>query len=45
MVYAVWKDTGGAANTANTMMHMNKKTYDLVEAYAVLVKARLARWR
>jgi len=35
MVYAVWKDTGGAANT---MMHMNKKTYDLVEAYAVLVK-------
>jgi hypothetical protein len=35
MVYAVWKDVGGAANT---MRHMNKKTYDLVEAYAVLVK-------
>ena len=35
MVYAVWKDIGGAANT---MRHMNKKTYDLVEAYAVLVK-------
>ena len=35
MVYAVWKDIGGAANT---MKHMNKKTYDLVEAYAVLVK-------
>ena len=35
MVYAVWKGTGGAANT---MKQMNKKTYDLVEAYAVLVK-------
>ena len=35
MVYAVWKSTGGASNT---MHHMNKKTYDLVEAYAVLVK-------
>jgi hypothetical protein len=35
MVYAVWKDPGGAANT---MKNMNKKTYDLVEAYAVLVK-------
>ena len=35
MVYAVWKSPGGAANT---MSHMNKKTYDLVEAYAVLVK-------
>jgi hypothetical protein len=35
MVYAVWKSPGGAANT---MHHMNKKTYDLVEAYAVLVK-------
>jgi hypothetical protein len=35
MVYAVWKDQGGAANT---MKQMNKKTYDLVEAYAVLVK-------
>jgi hypothetical protein len=35
MVYAVWKDIGGAANS---MRHMNKKTYDLVEAYAVLVK-------
>jgi hypothetical protein len=35
MVYAVWKGTGGAANT---MKQMNKKDYDLVEAYAVLVK-------
>ena len=35
MVYAVWKSPGGASNT---MHHMNKKTYDLVEAYAVLVK-------
>jgi hypothetical protein len=35
MVYAVWEGTGAAENT---MRHMNKKTYDLVEAYAVLVK-------
>jgi hypothetical protein len=35
MVYAVWKSPGGAANI---MKQMNKKTYDLVEAYAVLVK-------
>jgi hypothetical protein len=35
MVYAVWKDPGGAANI---MKQMNKKTYDVVEAYAVLVK-------
>ena len=35
MVYAVWKHPGGASNI---MKQMNKKTYDLVEAYAVLVK-------
>jgi hypothetical protein len=35
MVYAVWKDPGAAATI---MKNMNKKTYDLVEAYAVLVK-------
>jgi len=35
MVYAVWKSPGGASDA---MHHMNKKTYDLVEAYAVLVK-------
>jgi hypothetical protein len=35
MVYAVWKNPGGASNI---MKQMNKKTYDLVEAYAVLVK-------
>jgi len=35
MVFAVWKDTAVAAHT---MQHMNKKAYDLVEAYAVLVK-------
>jgi hypothetical protein len=35
MVYAVWEDPAAAATT---MRHMNKKTYDLVEAYAVLVK-------
>lgn len=35
MVYAVWKSSGGASNA---MHHMNKKTYDLVEAYAVVVK-------
>jgi hypothetical protein len=35
MVYAVWKSPGGAENAVD---HMNKKTYDLVEAYAVLVK-------
>ena len=35
MVYAVWKDPGSAATI---MRNMNKKTYDLVEAYAVLVK-------
>jgi hypothetical protein len=35
MVYAVWKSPGGATNA---MSHMNKKTYDLVQAYAVLVK-------
>jgi hypothetical protein len=35
MVYAVWGDTGSAATI---MRNMNKKTYDLVEAYAVLVK-------
>ena len=40
MVYAVWKDIGGAANT---MSHMNKKTYDLVEAYAVLVKDKTGK--
>ena len=40
MVYAVWKDQGGAANT---MKQMNKKTYDLVEAYAVLVKDKTGK--
>lgn len=35
MVYAVWEDTEAATTT---MRQMNKKTYDLVEAYAVLVK-------
>jgi hypothetical protein len=35
MVYAVWGNPGGAANA---IAHMNKKTYDLVEAYAVIVK-------
>jgi hypothetical protein len=35
MVYAVWKSPGGAESAIN---HMNKKTYDLVEAFAVLVK-------
>jgi hypothetical protein len=35
MVYAVWGDPGSAATI---MRNMNKKTYDLVEAYAVLVK-------
>jgi hypothetical protein len=40
MVYAVWKDTAAAATT---MRHMNKKTYDLVEAYAVLVKDKTGK--
>ena len=35
MVYAVWGDPGSAATI---MRNMNKKTYDLVEAYAVIVK-------
>jgi len=35
MVYAVWGDPGSAATI---MRNMNKKTYDLVEAYAILVK-------
>jgi hypothetical protein len=35
MVYAVWGDPGSAATI---MRNMNKKTYDVVEAYAVLVK-------
>jgi hypothetical protein len=35
MVYAVWKSPGAAANI---MSQMNKKTYDKVEAYAVIVK-------
>jgi hypothetical protein len=35
MVYAVWKSTGGAETALN---NMNKKTYDLVQAYAILVK-------
>jgi len=35
MVYAVWKSPGAAANI---MAQMNKKTYDKVEAYAVIVK-------
>jgi len=40
MVYAVWKDQGGAATT---MKQMNKKTYDLVEAWAVLVKDKTGK--
>ena len=35
MVYAVWGDPGSAATI---MRNMNKKTYDLLEAYAVIVK-------
>lgn len=35
MVYAVWKSAGGAANI---LAGMNKKTYDMIEAYVVLVK-------
>jgi hypothetical protein len=35
MVYAVWKSPGAAANVVS---QMNKKTYDKVEAYAVIVK-------
>ena len=35
MIYAVWKDTAGAGYA---MKHMSKKTYDQVEAYAVLTK-------
>lgn len=35
MVYAVWKDPGGAANI---LAEMNKKTYDLIAAYVILVK-------
>ena len=35
MVYAVWKDIGGAAYTVT---QMNKKNYDKVEAWAVIVK-------
>jgi hypothetical protein len=35
MVYAVWKSPGAAATI---MSQMNKKTYDKVEAYAVIVK-------
>jgi len=40
MVYAVWKDQGGAGNI---MKQMNKKTYDLVEAWAVLVKDKTGK--
>jgi len=40
MVYAVWEDTAVAATT---MRHMNKKTYDLVQAYAVLVKDKTGK--
>jgi hypothetical protein len=35
MVYAVWKSPGAAANI---MSQMNKKTYDKVEAWAVIAK-------
>ena len=35
MIFAVWKDTAAAAHT---MKSMSKGAYDLVEAYAVLVK-------
>jgi hypothetical protein len=35
MIFAVWKDTSAAGTT---MKHMSKGSYDLVEAYAVLVK-------
>ena len=35
MVYAVWKDIGGAAYS---VAQMNKKNYDKVEAWAVIVK-------
>jgi len=40
MVYAVWGDPGSAATI---MRNMNKKTYDLVEAYAVLVKDKTGK--
>jgi hypothetical protein len=40
MVYAVWEDPGAAATI---MRNMNKKTYDLVEAYAVLVKDKTGK--
>jgi hypothetical protein len=40
MVYAVWGDPGSAATI---MRNMNKKTYDLVEAYVVLVKDKTGK--
>src|SRR5436190_2549290 len=40
MVYAVWKDPGSAATI---MRNMNKKTYDVVEAYAVIVKDKTGK--
>jgi hypothetical protein len=40
MVYAVWGDPGSAATI---MRNMNKKTYDLVEAYAVIVKDKTGK--
>jgi hypothetical protein len=40
MVYAVWGDPEAAATI---MRNMNKKTYDLVEAYAVLVKDKTGK--
>ena len=35
MIYAVWKDTTGAASTVK---HMSKDAKDMVQAYAVLTK-------
>jgi hypothetical protein len=35
MIYAVWKDTSGAASTVK---HMTKDAKDMVQAYAVLIK-------